>query len=87
MNGLLVWGLLGYLLYRMLYRRPATSSPPGPATAAGREVDDVLVQDPVCQTYIPRQGAESCQVNGMTHYFCGPECRAKFQHQTRSENA
>ncbi len=85
MNGLLVWGILGYLLYRMLYHRPAPASNPPPPP--GREVDDVLVQDPVCQTYIPRQGAESCQVNGATHYFCGPECRAKFQHQTRSENA
>jgi YHS domain-containing protein len=36
-----------------------------------------LVRDPVCQTYIPRDGAVTALVNGETRYYCSDACRAK----------
>ena len=75
---LLIYGLAGYFLYRLLFGKKATPMTGGPSQA-----DDVLVEDPVCHLYIPQRGAESLTVQGATHYFCSPECRKKFQSEKR----
>jgi YHS domain-containing protein len=36
-----------------------------------------LVRDPVCQTYIPRDGAVTAIVGGETRFYCSEACRAK----------
>ncbi len=82
---LLILAALGYILYRLLFGKKTappqgTASPNGPARVA----DDVLVEDPICHTYIAQQGAESLTLLGTTYYFCSPECRKKFQSDKRS---
>lgn len=79
---LLVLAALGYILYRLLFGRPLP--PPSATVNPGQEADDVLVEDPVCHTYIPRQGAESLTQGQETLYFCSPECRARYQAGERS---
>ena len=81
---LLILAALGYILYRLLFG-PKPVSPQGaaPPAAAGRPADDLLVEDPICHTYVPQQGAESLVVGGTTYYFCSPECRKKFQSEQR----
>jgi YHS domain-containing protein len=37
-----------------------------------------LVQDPYCQTYIPKQTAVRKRVKGRDYYFCTKECLRKF---------
>jgi YHS domain-containing protein len=37
-----------------------------------------LVKDPVCGMHIAEELALPVTANGETHYFCSPECRAKF---------
>lgn len=78
---LLILAALGYILYRLLFGRPST--PPSVSTPPGNQcnqvADDVLVEDPVCHTYIPRQGADSLTVGRETIYFCSPECRRRYQ--------
>jgi YHS domain-containing protein len=37
-----------------------------------------LVQDPYCQTYIPKQTAVRKRVKGRDYYFCTKECLTKF---------
>lgn len=78
---LLVLAALSYILYRLLFGRTHTqpSTPPPPASPSNQVADDVLVEDPVCHTYIPRQGAESLTVGRETLYFCSPECRRRYQ--------
>ena len=70
-------GLL-YLLYRLLTAGERTrrrqERQEGPSA-----VDDILVEDPVCHTYVPQNGAETCRRNGKTFYFCSKECRNKFE--------
>ena len=84
MTRLLVLAALGYILYRLLINDPKTRpSASAAADAHGRQADDVLVEDPVCHTYVPQHGAESCREAGRTYYFCSPECRKKFQSQQR----
>ena len=37
-----------------------------------------LVQDPICQTYIPKRSALKKRVRGRDYYFCNSECLRKF---------
>jgi uncharacterized protein len=37
-----------------------------------------LVQDPYCQTYIPKRSALKKKVAGEVRYFCGQECMEKY---------
>jgi hypothetical protein len=48
------------------------------ARARGRAVGtSTLVRDPVCGTYIPRDGAVTAIVRGETRHYCSDACRAK----------
>jgi YHS domain-containing protein len=37
-----------------------------------------LVQDPYCQTYIPKRSAIRKRLSGKNYYFCKQECLEKF---------
>jgi len=37
-----------------------------------------LVQDPYCQTYIPKRSAIKKRLSGRNYYFCKQECLKKF---------
>ena len=67
-----IWVVALYLVFRVLIRRllGVRRQPP--------PIREALVKDPVCQTYLPRSRALSRTINGTTHYFCSPECSAKF---------
>ena len=38
-----------------------------------------LVLDPNCLTLITKEDALKTSKDGVTHYFCGPECAAAFE--------
>ncbi len=40
---------------------------------------DVMVQDPVCKTYIPAGTAIGENIGGQQYYFCSEECAGKFK--------
>ncbi|MEW6219127.1 MAG: TRASH domain protein [Thermodesulfobacteriota bacterium] len=76
----LILAVLAYILYRLLF---------GGAKAARRQADpgraggslpaqDVLVEDPVCHTYVPLGQAVSLKTGGRTEHFCSEACRAQF---------
>jgi len=71
----LIVGFLAYTVFQML--KQALLKPPGPPpekTTRGEE----MVQDPECNTYVPRGDAIKAQHKGETHYFCSNECRDKY---------
>jgi YHS domain-containing protein len=75
MRGLFLLGsllLLVFLLWPIVRR---LLPPPGGRPRAIREE---LVKDPVCQTYVLRSRAVRREAGGTTHYFCSPECAARF---------
>ena len=39
---------------------------------------DVLVQDPVCKTFIPRREALKAERDGTTYFFCSEGCLKRF---------
>ncbi len=81
MSRLLAGLILGYLLYlvirkvaRSLGLWPEATRSPGP----DRE-PDVLVQDPVCQTFIPRKEALKAEKDGKVYFFCSEGCLKRFR--------
>jgi len=48
--------------------------------AEGRwELENEMVKDPQCETYIPRDSAVRARIGGRDYYFCSKECMRKFK--------
>lgn len=45
---------------------------------------NLMVQDPVCRMYIPRESAVAASIGGQTYYFCSRDCADAFQKQLSS---
>jgi uncharacterized protein len=71
---LLLYLLLRYLILDMTVRRKKTSGEPGP---------EELVQDPYCQTYIPKNSALKKKISGEMLYFCNHECMENYLNKTK----
>lgn len=56
---------------RRIRRRPFSDS-------AERRIDDILVKDPYCETYIPEREALKTKMEGRTVYFCSEKCRRSY---------
>jgi YHS domain-containing protein len=74
---LFIYIILAYVFYRIakgLFK-------PRPEAVHGQKTGDVIdemVQDPVCDTYVPRRDAVKRSINGQEVYFCSKECADKF---------
>jgi uncharacterized protein len=50
-----------------------------------RQINDVMVKDPACNTYFPKKDGFSLKMNGQNLYFCSTDCRDKYiASQTKS---
>ena len=73
--------IIGYLIY-LVIRKVAQSLglwPQTPPLTAKKQEPDVLVQDPVCQTFIPRQEALKAEKDGKVYFFCSEGCLKRFR--------
>lgn len=70
--------LLGSLLLLVFLLWPIVRRLLPPPTRRPRAIQDELVKDPVCQTYVLRSRAVTRETGGTTHYFCSRECAARF---------
>ena len=73
--------IIGYLIY-LVIRKVAQSLglwPQTPPITSKRQEPDVLVQDPVCQTFIPRQEALKAEKDGKVYFFCSEGCLKRFR--------
>ncbi len=87
---LLVIAALLYLGYRLFIGdwnkkkgKDKEENPSGDTQENG-QVEDVLVEDPICHTLVPRQQAIRLKQRGTEgyYYFCSEECCKKFVSQT-----
>lgn len=39
---------------------------------------DILIEDPVCHTYVPKDQAVTLTYNNKSYYFCSEKCRDDF---------
>jgi YHS domain-containing protein len=77
---LLIVGFLLYILYRLL-TGPSKNKGLGAkqgAAAPGGAVQDVLVEDPVCHTLIPKGQAVRLHHDKQMFYFCSNKCCEMF---------
>jgi uncharacterized protein len=72
----LLYTVLHFLIRGVLVQRKRLNS--------GSELEE-LVQDPYCQTYIPRRTAIRKRVEGRNYYFCNKECLRKFLKEKESQ--
>lgn len=49
------------------------------------QVEDVLVEDPVCHTLVPKNQAIRLRKDRETYYFCSDTCCDKFLETPRDE--
>ena len=79
---LLVLLVVGYFCYRAMKNWMMA----GIAIAGKRficfrgEIDDVMIQDPVCGVYFPKGNGIELQFKGEELFFCSQECKTKFIH-------
>ena len=79
---LLVLLVVGYFCYRALKNWMMTGrpSPDKVSSASVGEIDDVMIQDPVCGVYFPKGSGIGLQFKGEELFFCSQECKEKFVH-------
>ncbi|MBN1881458.1 MAG: hypothetical protein JW885_04725 [Deltaproteobacteria bacterium] len=71
--------ILLYYVAKSLFS-PRKPKPDKPVMGAdGRAVNDVMVQDPSCGVYLPKNDAIRARINGETHYFCSDACIQRFK--------
>ena len=77
---------LGYLGYVIIKKVAGSLGlwPQAPRPLEKNPEADVLVQDPVCKTFIPRQEALRTEKDGTTYFFCSEGCLKRFQSSGRS---
>ncbi len=83
---LLLLCLLAYLFFRIVKGVLSLLGGGGQGPKRGRDeekVIDEMVQDPSCQTYIPRREAIRKVVQGREYFFCSKECARKFEAESR----
>lgn len=75
---ILILAALCYILYRLLFagRKKAKKAPP--AADQSVAIQDVLVEDPVCHTYVPQKQAIRAARDGKIYYFCSEKCCQTF---------
>jgi uncharacterized protein len=81
----LAWRLIlaligGYLAYGLAkkVRKFFVSGTSGPQETRLKE-PEVLVQDPICGTFIPRKEALKFHRNGQDYFFCSEGCLQRFR--------
>ena len=85
---LLFYIIIAYIIYavvkKILVSTKGTSRWEGGRARKGEAGDDddlkteETVLDPVCGSYVAKGLAIEAVIKGKTHYFCGEQCRDKF---------
>lgn len=78
---LVVIGILVYVFYRLLTRSgKPTLGKSGKQTAGpdDQAVQDVLVEDPVCHTLVPKGQSIQLHHENQIYYFCSQKCCNTF---------
>ncbi|MCK9296641.1 MAG: YHS domain-containing protein [Desulfobulbaceae bacterium] len=76
---IIILAALCYILYRLLFAGKKREKPPSrPVSPGSPAVQDVLVEDPVCHTYVPQKQAIQAAKDGKIYYFCSEKCCQTF---------
>jgi uncharacterized protein len=70
---ILVLLILYYILHFLIKDMPSIRK-----TMDRRSEPEELVQDPYCQTYIPKRSALKKRIAGRDYYFCNRDCLKRY---------
>lgn len=79
------WLLLRSIAGGMKNTGARKKSGKGSGSGSSPGVQDVLVEDPVCHTLVPRHQAIRLRKNGKTYYFCSEKCCDAFSETSRDD--
>ena len=86
---LLIIAALVYFLYRVFTRWMMGHSASSGGSVDHRDagaIDDIMVKDPQCEVFFPKNEAVRARIGGRDLFFCSTECRDKFlENQSRVE--
>ena len=76
----IILAVVGYVAYRALKSWMFPAGSPSGSVEGGRirEIDDVMVKDPYCETYFPQKDAVHLTIDGKELQFCSIQCKEKF---------
>ena len=84
---LAILAVLVYIGYRLLRgNRSQTDNSGHQAEKEKPPVEDLLVEDPVCHTLVPKQQAIRLRRDGTTYYFCSEKCCDQFSSDSGGES-
>ena len=85
---LILFIIVFYLIWRVLksWMSDRITTASGESAGSGKELDDIMVQDPYCEVYFPKQSGYRVNKAGEDLYFCSTECRDKFMANRIEEN-
>ena len=79
---LFILAVLFYIAWRLFLgskkKKPEYSRRQAPSS----EVKDVLMEDPVCHTLVPKEQAIRLRHKGKTYYFCSEKCCDTFTRES-----
>lgn len=75
---------IGWRLVRSLLKDKFTEN--GTTDKGGARIQDVLVEDPVCHTLVPKSQAVRLRKRGQTYYFCSEKCCDSFTKKPEGES-
>ena len=77
---LIILLVVGYFCYQALknWMRSGSPSRENVSSNVAGEIDDVMIQDPICGVYFPKRNGVSLQVKGEEYFFCSQECKTEF---------
>lgn len=75
---LLFFGVLAYIGYQIIKPWLSKHISIYVSDDNKKEVEDMMVKDPQCQTYFPKRQGVSAIINGQEVFFCSQECRDKY---------
>lgn len=85
---LAILAYIAWVLIRSIFSRTSSTGDSENGSAKKDEQSpsqDVLVEDPVCHTLVPKHQAIQLRKNDETYYFCSDECCDKFSEKERGE--
>ena len=84
---LVIIGVLLYIVYRLLTgpKKKREEVQENGSASSEAAVQDVLAEDPVCHTYIPKGQAVQLHHDKKMYYFCSDKCCEMFLKQKGAE--
>jgi YHS domain-containing protein len=82
---LFILGFLLYIAWRLVLNLLITNKRVAEQPSESSSVKDILVEDPVCHTLLPKQQAVRLRHGDKTYYFCSEKCCDIFSRKLKTE--